>query len=419
MAFHNHLGDLLNSTRGLLAAHSLQTVVIEDTLAGCAAECLAECGLSGKVTLVSDIHTHAVLGKRIEQELSALTHVDTLLFQQEFVPDIPHATQVREAAQNSGLIVAVGSGTISDICKYASFLGQKPYVMFPTAPSMNGYVSATASILKMGHKHSLPATLPAGIFCDMEVIAAAPQRLIRSGFGDLMCRSTAQADWLLSHLLLDTPYSTQAFELLKPYEAKLIKKAAELREGDKGAVELLMKALLVSGIGMVLAKGSYPASQGEHLIAHCMEMMLPWDSRNSYHGEQVAVTTLTMAAIQDTFLKYVPSPLKNKSVEADIQNYFSPSLREGIMEEYGEKRLHADALAKGNGRISTQWPDIAKKLKGVRMQTDKLRTLLQAAGCPLTPEEVGWNPLDYEKAVAHAHFIRNRFTFLDVAYLSR
>ena len=43
--------------------------------------------------------------------------------------------------------------------------------------------------------------------------------MIRSGLGDSLCRATAQADWLLSHLLLDLPYRTMPFVLLAEDEA--------------------------------------------------------------------------------------------------------------------------------------------------------------------------------------------------------
>jgi glycerol-1-phosphate dehydrogenase [NAD(P)+] len=51
-------------------------------------------------------------------------------------------------------------------------------------------------------------------FLDLSILAAAPVRMIRSGLGDSLCRATAQADWLLSHLLFDLPYRTMPFRLL-------------------------------------------------------------------------------------------------------------------------------------------------------------------------------------------------------------
>ena len=52
-----------------------------------------------------------------------------------------------------------------------------------------------------------PAHAPTGVFFDLAVLAAAPARMMRAGLGDTVCRTTAQVDWLLSHLLLDTAYA--------------------------------------------------------------------------------------------------------------------------------------------------------------------------------------------------------------------
>ena len=98
----------------------------------------------------------------------------------------------------------------------------KPYVVFATAPSMNGYTSVNAAITDRrpqeiaggagaGRRRSSIST----------VLAAAPPRMIRSGLGDSLCRPTAQADWLLAHLLLDQPYRTMPFVLLEDDEAQL------------------------------------------------------------------------------------------------------------------------------------------------------------------------------------------------------
>ena len=77
--------------------------------------------------------------------------------------------------------------------------------MFATAPSMNGYTSLNAAITEHGHKMSLPAQAPVGAFFDLGVLSAAPARMIRSGLGDSLCRTTAQADWLLAHFCSTTP----------------------------------------------------------------------------------------------------------------------------------------------------------------------------------------------------------------------
>ena len=103
-------------------------------------------------------------------------------------------------------------------------------------------------------------------------MAAAPQRLIASGFGDSLARATAQADWLMAHLLLGKPYRETPFMLLADDEEAMIAAAPALKAGDVAAIELLVRTLVMSGFGMTLCGGSYPASQGEHLISHYIDM---------------------------------------------------------------------------------------------------------------------------------------------------
>ena len=63
-----------------------------------------------------------------------------------------------------------------------------------------------------------------------------PLRLIRAGLGDSVCRPTAQADWLLAHLLLDRPYREVPFALLAADEPALFDQAARARRGDLAAM---------------------------------------------------------------------------------------------------------------------------------------------------------------------------------------
>ena len=152
-------------------------------------------------------------------------------------------------------LIAVGSGSINDITKYAAHRAGKPYVVFGTAPSMNGYTSVSAAITEDGLKKSLAATLPRGVFLDLDVMAAAPHRLIAAGFGDSLARATAQTDWLMAHLLLAKPYREAPFRLLADDEDALIANGAGLRDGNLQAITVLVRTLVLSGLGMTICGG--------------------------------------------------------------------------------------------------------------------------------------------------------------------
>src|SRR5262249_15299422 len=156
---------------------------------------------------------------------------------------------------------------------------------------------------------------------------AAPARLAKSGLGDALARPTAQADWLLSHLLLGTAYNALPFTLLAPLEPALHDQARGIAKGDSESIRLLLQTLLLSGLGMTIAGGSYPASQGEHMIAHAYHM-LSREEAGTLHGEEIGVTTLTMARLQEDLL-HRPLILKSRKFpQAQIEQLFGPGITE-------------------------------------------------------------------------------------------
>jgi glycerol-1-phosphate dehydrogenase [NAD(P)+] len=358
--------------------------------------------------MVCDSATYGALGKRLVKELG----IPFLMLEGRPSADMETVTVIR--MKNAGAILAAGSGTINDLCKYASFLDGKPYAVFPTAPSMNGYCSANASITAHGHKQTLKAHLPKGVFCDLSVLAAAPPRLIRSGLGDSLCRPTAQADWLLSHLLFGTPYDPLPFSLLAPYERELLEHAGKLLSGDTQTIELLIRALLVSGLGMVMAGGSYPASQGEHLIAHTMEMKHGDTLPATYHGEQIGVTTLVMADIQRQALAKKLQVRRMPDPDKTIAAYFGAGLEKSVSQAYHAKRLLYEQYDRINERLQTEGSAIRDAISAVTLPDPVLRNALQKAAAPTTAAALGWHESDLQSAIQHAKFIRDRFTFLDV-----
>jgi len=391
-----------------------RSVVIAETLAGREAALVAALGLGPRLALVADDNTRRVLGRRVAAALGADLREIRL-------PGRPHAddatvAHVRRESAGCAALIAVGAGTINDLCKYAAALDGKPYAVFATAPSMNGYTSVNAAITVQGLKKSLPAVAAAGVFIDLEVCAQAPVRMIRSGLGDSLCRPTAQADWLLAHLLLDQPYRSAPFALLAEDEAGLFAESSALLRGDLGAVRRLARTLVLSGFGMTICGGSFPASQGEHLISHYVEMLAPGDWPESFHGEQIGVTTLTMARLQERLLLGDPPCLAATAPdEADLEAHFGGELGPACWREFAAKRLDAARAEALNARLAARWDEMRVRIAAVTRPAAELQAVLQRAGAPTTPAELGWPDDFYAAAVRHAREIRNRYTFLDLA----
>jgi glycerol-1-phosphate dehydrogenase [NAD(P)+] len=393
-----------------------QSVAILPTLKGIEADFIAPLELGGHLAVVSDSTTHGVLGERVETSLQRLGRVSSIV-----LPGRPHADGetvelIRRESAAADVLVAVGSGTINDLCKYASAQDRKPYVVFATAPSMNGYTSLNAAITVHGHKKSLAAQAPLGAFFDLEVLTSAPPRMIRSGLGDSLCRPTAQADWMLAHLLFDQPYRTMPFVLLEDDEAQLFAESDALMSGDLEVMRCLVRTLLLSGFGTAICGSSHPASQGEHLISHYVDMFGDHALPEAFHGEQIGVTTLTMARLQERLLEG-PAPVVhvNGSDEAGFTSRYGADLGKSCWKEFTQKRLDAGRAKAVNQRLADSWSGIREEIARVTIPARILQAVLQRAGAPTTTEDLGWPRPFYLTAVKQAREIRNRYTFLDLA----
>ena len=80
-----------------------------------------------------------------------------------------------------GILIGVGSGVINDICKILSFRSKIPYILVATAPSMDGYASATSSMSMDGLKVSLPDKCADAIIGDIDILKNAPKRRLYPG----------------------------------------------------------------------------------------------------------------------------------------------------------------------------------------------------------------------------------------------
>lgn len=360
------------------------------------------------ILIVSDVNTHDALGKHC----SSFSH---LTFPAPPKADIATVKLIRETSQNVDALVAIGSGTLNDLCKYASFCDNKPYAVVATAPSMNGYVSANASILKDNYKHTLSAHPPKAVWCDIPTLQSAPIRLHHAGIGDTLCRSTVQADWLLSHLVTGTDYRPHYFDWLAPYESQLFSLLAESKPDISSEVfsTNLITALLISGLAMRDYGSSAPASQGEHMLAHTMEMLHP-DLPHHFHGEEIAVTSLALSQWQQSILSKKTPPTISYRDDATIQSRLPLHMHEQALNEYHAKLATARTLEGYNDEISSRWPELRETILPVTVPHEQLTACLSQAGAPTTAEQLGWETEKFQQALRIARFTRQRFTFLDL-----
>ena len=390
----------------------VKSVVIEKSLAGHESEVVRALDLPRPYAVITDQNTYEALGRRVED---ALEPVIPIRLAGRPHPDEFTATKVMNEGVKAGSYIAVGSGTINDLAKFAAAQQGKRCAVFATAPSMNGYTSVNVAITIGGHKKSLPAIAPEGVFMDLSVLVNAPKRLIRAGFGDAICRSTAQCDWFMAHELRGTPYRSVPFELFADLEDAMVAEPAALVSGDLAAIERLALVLVLSGFGMTICGGSHPASQGEHLISHFIDMTHKPGWEEPLHGEQIAVTTMIMAKLQEAMFGGPPPVMKaSTQSEAELRRRFGDETGTACWRELQPKLLDKVQAEDFSVKIAEKWPELTERLARMSRPAHEIEQALKAAGAPVSYRDLNLSRDDFSNAVRHAREIRNRYTFLDL-----
>ena len=388
----------------------IRRLALEPSLDGQEQALVASLGLGGRLAVVADENTVEVLGRRVAR---ALPGAELVVLQRPHA-DEETADALQDRTRHADALVAVGSGVLNDLCKYATHRSGRACAVFATAPSMDGYVTTTVAISRDGFKLSLPAHAPRGVFFDLDVLRRAPRRMILAGFGDTICRTTAQVDWLLSHLLLDTRYAQTPFDLFREDEPKLLAAAAGLPAGEPDAILRLTRLLILSGLGVLVTNTSHCGSMGEHQISHYVDM-LARPHPGTLHGEQVGIATWTMARLQALMLARDTAPhLAPVGEDSGFTARFGP-LAGACRAAMARKPLDAVGTAALNERIEERWPAIRARLLAVMLPVEAMEAALDATEMPRTAADLGIAPAFYRQDVAHAWQIRDRYCFLDLA----
>ena len=410
-------GTWINPSTGQAVRLPYDSIVFADRLEGREADLVSGLGLGTSFTVVADPATFEALGRRVAQALRSLGTVDVVVLDEPHA-DMTAVASLSEKLASAEVVVAVGSGTLNDLCKYVTGLAGRPYCVFGTAGSMNGYTSSTASLtLDSGLKVSLPSHAPAGFFVDLGVNAAAPPHLAAAGFGDCLARSVAQVDWWMSHRLLGTPYTPLPYLIQDADERALNDRAALLPRGDIAATGYLFRVLTLCGLGISFTGVSNHGSMGEHQISHYIDCFAGADHPGSLHGQQVGVASLTMARLQQTMLasERPPEVRPTRIDEAGMVRRMGAEAAAQCRTELQLKAFDPGSAAAFNRKLAALWPELRAECSAFAIPVDDMIGLLAAAGGPTTASGLGLRPEFYREAVLHCREMRNRFSFLDIA----
>lgn len=375
-----------------------------------------------KVFLLADKHTYAAAGEQVANTLaqSGIPYTVYCLPGDERIE--PDERAVGSVAMHfdyaCDLILGVGSGVVNDIGKIIANLTGRQYVIFGTAPSMDGYASATSSTIRDSLKVSIDSRLPDTVIGDLDILAQAPMRMILSGLGDMLAKYISIAEWKISKIVNGEYYCETVVELVNQGLKACVDNLNGIAKRDKDAIAAVMNGMVLSGIAMNYAGVSRPASGMEHYLSHICDMRgvefgLPFD----LHGIQCGAATVICLELYEKLRSVTPDREKALAyVQSFSYEDWAKKLRVWLgksgdvmianeaKERKYDKALHRERLEK----IIAHWDEIQEVIRSLPLPSE-IVPALQAIGAPTTFAELGFSEEETRNAILFSKDVRDKY----------
>ncbi len=317
------------------------------------------------------------------------------------------------------IVVGVGSGVINDICKILANLTERTYIIVATAPSMDGYASATSSMTRDGLKISLPSKCANVVIGDVDVLKEAPLHMLKSGLGDMLAKYVSICEWRIANLVTGEYYCEKIADLIRGALKKCVENADGLLERKEEAVQAVFEGLVLGGVAMNFAGLSRPASGVEHYFSHIWDMRgEAFNTPVDLHGIQCAIGTLTAAKLYEKLKTYTPNREKAMAYvkgfdyaawKKTLVAYLGKAADAMIALEEKEQKYSVESHKERFEILCASWDAILKIIDEELPSSAELEALLDKIEAPKAPAEIGIDEKDLCLAFQATKDIRDKY----------
>lgn len=355
-----------------------------------------------KAFILCDLNTYDAAGKKVCNILDNAAFPYTCYVLPQNTPE-PYEKSVGSVIMHydtsCDVIISVGSGVMNDIGKILANVSNNPYIIVATAPSMDGYASATSSMTRDGLKVSLPSKNADYIIGDSDILCNAPTKMLASGLGDMIAKYVSICEWRISNIITGEYYCEEIAALVRGSLKKCTDNAEGLMKRSPEAVLAVFEGLVICGAAMTYAGLSRPASGCEHYLSHIWDMRgVEFNTNVDFHGVQCALGTLNISRLYEQILNTTPD--KNKALlyaqNFDINNWYEELktfLGKGaesmIQLDKKEQKYNTKAHKERLDIIIENWNKIMSVIREEIPSSDFIYNLLVTLNLPITVEGIG------------------------------
>ena len=355
-----------------------------------------------KVYLIADQNTYQAAGKTVWEILNKNDiQIASCIFQEDALEPDEHSVgrAIMYYESNCDVVIGVGSGVINDIGKIVANVSGKPYIIVATAPSMDGYASATSSMARDGLKISLNSKCADVIMAELDVLCQAPAKMMASGLGDMLAKYVSICEWRIANLITSEYYCEDIAQLVRDALKRCSNHAEGLLKRDKEAVKAVFEGLVIGGVAMAYAGVSRPASGVEHYFSHVWDMRgVEFGTPVDFHGIQCAMATYHAIRLYEAVKKQKPdyekasayvSAFDQSAWEQTLHEFLGKSAEAMIALEKKEGKYRKDTHPARFRIIAENWDRILQIMDEELPSSEEIAKLLTTVGIPTDLSAIG------------------------------
>lgn len=380
-----------------------------------------------KVYVACDEITYGIAGEKVmnilhDANIDAKAHVFT---GGRFIPNEESLGKLMiDAPRDLDLVVAVGTGSINDMCRFFSYQMNVPYAIVATAAPMDGFASSGAALMVDNIKQTIPAQTPLFIIGDTDILCGAPARMISAGLGDLLGKFTCLNDWRISKIINDEYYCDTVVNLVKDCIENVLTNADKAASRDPKVIGDIMEGLVLTGVAMSFVGNSRPAAGCEHHLNHYWEAIEIQNGQIPVlHGIEVGLAEVVILKMTEFLRESRPdfdaARAKAKQYdqaawEAKMKEVYGTASDAIIELEHESKKNEPEGRLKRIDKIEENWDEIVQLMNDYMPTSDRMIEILKSLDAPYFPSQVGFSDEMLYNALVYGKENRARYTMLSM-----
>ncbi len=375
------------------------------------AKILERGGFPKKILAVFDENSYKVTDGILDTLKSGGFIVVSKIYPSKRTADMEDVEEIQSLIGECEGVLSVGTGSINDICRLASFRENRPLAIFATAPSMDGFASDSAPITKNNFKISYLCRQPKIIIADTAILAKAPLALKASGFGDMIAKCIALADWRIASLTHGDYYCERIADLVRKAFNGIVNLAQSVGKECEETAGAIMENLVLTGVAMQLAKCTRPASGTEHIISHFWECKkLTKGLISDFHGKKVGVATLIVADIYHKLCKIDKVKASREVIDFDeLTSAYGEQLMPEVI-NYNTPDTIANEV--DLSLLEEKWEEIKRIIVEEIPPVEELKRLYALAGAVTSGKDIEVDDELFDLGVKYHPYMRKRVTLM-------